>query len=234
MAEIKIKTNDPVNNKFVIPVVMNVNGPEDWGRIEGNGSSLGYCDENPVPAEGATVEMVGGPTLVTDADGHYSTWMAEGTYTVNFSAENHVGQSATVVIVAQQTTYQDFDLRLVAPCVAVTPAALEITLAPDTQRTLPLALVNDGAGAANFKVTEMLNALGLGNVPAGNFSLNLAPAGNKPDLTVASPASALVAVAPAANPDAVLWDQPLSSVDQNAYVDQDFTDFDGLQFLPGG
>lgn len=224
MAEIKIKTNDPVNNKFVIPVVMNVNGPEDWGRIEGNGSSLGYCDENPVPAEGATVEMVGGPTLVTDADGHYSTWMPEGTYTVNFSAENHVGQSATVVIVAQQTTYHDFDLRLVAPCVAVTPAALEITLAPDTQRTLPLALVNDGAGTANFKVTEMLNALGLGNVPAGNFSLNLAPAGNKPDLTVASPASALVAVAPAANPDAVLWDQPLSSVDQNAYVDQDFTD----------
>ena len=28
MAEIKIKTNDPVNSKFVIPAVMNVNGPE--------------------------------------------------------------------------------------------------------------------------------------------------------------------------------------------------------------
>jgi len=31
-------------------------------------------------------------------------------------------------------------------------------------------------------------------------------------------------VTPAANPKAVLWDQPLSTVNQNAYVNQDFTD----------
>ncbi len=71
----------------------------------------------------------------------------------------------------------------------------------------------------------MLGSLGLGNVPAANINFNL-KAGINANLTASSPAGALVAVAPAANPEAVLWDQPLSSVNQNAYVNQDFTDFD--------
>ena len=226
MAEIKIKTNDPVATKFVIPAVMNVNGPPDWGRIEGVVSSLGYCDQNPAFAEGAIVEIVGGPTLTTDANGHYSTWLANGTYTVNVTAEGHVAASATVEVVAQETTFQDFGLRLIAPCVAVTPTTLDATLAPDTQITQTLSLVNAGAGDANFKITEMLGSLGLGNVPAANISLNIAPVGSNPNLTASSPAGALVKVVPAANPEDVLWDQPLSSVNQNAYVNQDFTDFD--------
>jgi hypothetical protein len=223
-AEIKIKTNDPINSTFVVPATMNVNGPADWGRIEGVVSSLGYCDQNPELLSEATVEIVGGPTLITDEFGHYSTWLPNGTYTVNVTADGHVAASVTVVIVAQQTTTQNFGLRVIAPCVAVSPTTLEATLAPDTQYTQTLTLVNTGAGDANFKITEMLGSLGLGNIPAANISMDLVPAGSKPNLTTSSPAGVLVAVAPTANPEAVLWDQPLSSVNQNAYVDQDFSD----------
>ncbi len=111
MAEIMIKTNDSVNKKFVVPAVMNVNGPADWGRVEGTVNSLGYCEMDPSLLEGATVEIVGGPTLVTDANGHYSTWLANGTYTINVTADGHLAASAVVVITPQQTTVQDFALR---------------------------------------------------------------------------------------------------------------------------
>ncbi len=51
------------------------------------------------------------------------------------------------------------------------------------------------------------------------------PAAN-PGLTTKSPTpDSLVAPKVPANPEDVLWDQPLSTVDQNAYVDQDFTDY---------
>jgi hypothetical protein len=46
--------------------------------------------------------------------------------------------------------------------------------------------------------------------------------GINPGLTAASPQVEPVAVPP--SPDDVLWDQPLSSVNQNAYVNQDFGD----------
>jgi hypothetical protein len=103
-------------------------------------------------------------------------------------------------------------LRVIAPCVAVAPDALEATLASDTQITQTLSLVNSGSGDASFKITEMLGSLGLRNVPAANVSLNIAPAGSNPNLTASSPTVALIEVAPAANSEAVLWDQPLSSV----------------------
>jgi Kelch motif len=47
-----------------------------------------------------------------------------------------------------------------------------------------------------------------------------------PGLTVSSPSREVAASPEApANPAAVLWDQPLSTVNQNAYVNQEFSDF---------
>jgi len=46
-----------------------------------------------------------------------------------------------------------------------------------------------------------------------------------PQIQPSSPATLLAAPVRPANPDAVLWDQPLSTVNQNAYVDQEFTDY---------
>jgi PKD repeat protein len=159
MAEIKIKTNDPVASKFVIPAVMNVNGPPNMGRVEGIVTSLGYCDQNPVPLKGAMVEIVGGPTLETDAAGHYSSWLVEGTYTVNVTAEGHVATTAEVVVVAQETTTQDFDLRSIQPCVSTDPTSFEVNVAEGFTQTVPLVLINTGAGDTAFKIAEKEGAL---------------------------------------------------------------------------
>ncbi len=61
--------------------------------------------------------------------------------------------------------------------------------------------------------------------PAGPDTEVRAAIAEKPPITVASPARPPGKVTPAAHPEAVLWDQPLSTVNQNAYVNQEFSDF---------
>ncbi len=222
LAEITIKTNDPVNKKFIVPATMNVNGPSEWGRIEGIVSSLGHCDGNPVPLEGATVEIVGFGTLVTDENGAYSTWLPQGTWVINVTADGHVGDSAVVFIQPQQTTYQDFGLRLTAPCISVAPPALEVWVMQGATAEESLSIINSGAGASTFVIAEQPLA---GNLEGTTPPARKASAqGGNPALTVASPAGPLAAPVPSAHPEDVLWDQPLSSANQNAYVNQDFSD----------
>ena len=47
----------------------------------------------------------------------------------------------------------------------------------------------------------------------------------KAPISISSPARTPGKVTPAAHPEAVLWDQPLSTVNQGAYVNQEFSDF---------
>jgi|GEM_PF-1509789 len=61
--------------------------------------------------------------------------------------------------------------------------------------------------------------------PAGPDGDTRATVPEKAPISVASPARAPGKVTPAAHPQAVLWDQPLSTVSQAAYVNQEFTDF---------
>jgi hypothetical protein len=152
--EIKIKTNDPGMKKILIPAILNVNGPADWGQIEGTVTGLGYCDENPAPLEGATV-TIGDLVLTTDETGHYSSWLPEGVATLDVAAELHVGQTATVTIVAQEVTVKDFDLRLITPCVTVDPTGLVVNLLPGQEKLTSLHLVNNGAGGTDFVISEI-------------------------------------------------------------------------------
>ena len=179
MAEIKIKTNDPVNSKFVIPVTMNVNGPVDYGRLEGIVQSLGYCDLNPVPMKNATVQVVDGPTLTTDAAGHYSVWLQEGTYELVVTADGHLEGDAVVEVVAQQTATQNFDLRVIEPCTSVDPTSFEVDVAQGYTLDVPLSLDNMGAGESAFKVSEKAVSLNLGhadmNYPRGAAESSTGP-----------------------------------------------------------
>jgi len=54
--------------------------------------------------------------------------------------------------------------------------------------------------------------------------VNVKGSGEKAPITAAAPARQPGKVEPAANPEDVLWDQPLSTVNQGAYVNQDFPD----------
>lgn len=153
-ADLKVKSNDPVHKSINVDAILHVNGPTNWGELQGTVMSLGACDANPYPLGGATVCVEGGICIDTEADGTYHLWLEEGTYNLTVTADGHLPGAATVVIQPQQTTVQDFSLRSIEPCISVDPIALEVTLGPDTSLTEDLDIINSGAGASTFKVVE--------------------------------------------------------------------------------
>ncbi|MFZ2096338.1 MAG: carboxypeptidase regulatory-like domain-containing protein, partial [Anaerolineales bacterium] len=150
-AELTLK-GDP---KVKVPVFMFVEAPENYGRLDGTVLGLGYCDANPAALEGALVEIVGGPTLETDAAGYYAVWLAEGTYTVNVTADSHLGATVTVDVVAGLNVTQNFDLRWDEPCITSTPPTMSVNLDMGASTTLQMTLTNNGAGLGTFEMSDM-------------------------------------------------------------------------------
>jgi hypothetical protein len=153
---LSVSSDDPVNKKIAVPVTMTVSAPDTYGLLRGVVSGLGYCDQNPVVLEGATVIVTNGGTftLTTNENGEYMVWLDQGTYTVEASADEHTSASAVVQITGQQTTTQDLDLRLIQPCMSLTPPSMEAWLTPGTFETQILTLINTGAGPSAFSIRE--------------------------------------------------------------------------------
>jgi len=144
-----------------VPVNMNVLAPETWGKLEGTITGLGYCDADPAPLEDAEVFIEGSGgmtwTLQTDANGYYQWWLDEAysPLTVSVSYPDHEsGQATGVVIVGQDTTTQNFDLRWLVPCVSADPLELSATLDMGDSATLQLDLANTGAAGTPFEFME--------------------------------------------------------------------------------
>jgi len=159
-----VVTQDTPYAATTIPVTMTVTASQNYGELEGTVISLGYCDRNLSPIQGAAVEItpVGGgtvTTLVTNSDGYYSTWLEEGDYTVHVTAANHETSDATVPIVDQTTTTQNFDLRMQVPCPGVDPESFSVEVVRGTSLTLPLMIMNEGAGELTVQITESLAPL---------------------------------------------------------------------------
>ncbi len=159
-ATLTVKNNDPLYGAYPVLVTMTVEAPATWGILDGVVTSLGYCDADPVPLEGAAVVIQGVTntiTLTTDLNGAYRQWVDESesplTITVNVP-EHTQGQATGVTITGQQTTTVDFDLRWLQPCVSVAPDSLSLTLTLGTTGTLPLALGNSGAASLDFELKE--------------------------------------------------------------------------------
>jgi hypothetical protein len=153
LADIVIKTDDPVNPKIIVPAIMNV-FPENFGHLEGTVMSMGLCDENPYPLAGIEVH-IGDIVVLTDENGHYSKWLQEGTYEVSVAPDGHIGGTATVEIVGWQTTVQDFSLRILEPCVSAEPTSFEYYLLQNSSETQNLTLFNTGAASTPFAITEL-------------------------------------------------------------------------------
>ncbi|MGY6631544.1 MAG: S8 family serine peptidase [Wenzhouxiangella sp.] len=132
-ALICLSSNDPVNPLVSVPVTLEVNDPSA-AFLEGTVSSLGYCGENPFPAEGATIEITGADnsfTLTADENGFYSLTLdvAEAPLTITASAPDHISQTEMgISLVVGETTVVDFDLVLEAACATVAPNAFEIVV----------------------------------------------------------------------------------------------------------
>ncbi len=144
--------------KLRVPVSMLVEAPSDWGHLEGTIIGLGYCDQNPATLEGAMVEIVGGPTLTTDANGYYATWLPAGIYTVNVTAEGHLAATASVEVIAQENTTQNFDLRWDQPCITEDPSTLSVTLDMGASITKQISLSNGGASLGTFEISDLQNS----------------------------------------------------------------------------
>jgi hypothetical protein len=170
-ATLNVNSDDPENGTIGLPVVMEVLAPPDYGKLTGVVAGLGHCDAETYPLEGADVVVVGEITLTTDAAGVYGVWLQEGVYTVEASADEHLGASAVVTITAQMTTTQDLELRSIQPCMSVTPDSMSVALQSGDSWTEMLTLVNDGAGASVFSIRETTQTLSLLNMVGGPIAL---------------------------------------------------------------
>jgi len=160
--QLKVSSN-AANEVANVPVTLTVTPPATWGKIAGTVTGLGYCDsETPVPLEGATVYIATATGLLweltTDANGQYAFWLdaAHGPVNITVEADGHVGQVFNAVpVTAGQTTTRDAALRWAQPCLAVDPALFDVTVTLGDSTTLPLSLINQGAGAADFNLVEV-------------------------------------------------------------------------------
>jgi len=177
---------------------------------EGTGIGiLGYAgiarlDNFGVPGGGPSQAAITFDVTVTAGCGeviHNQGWATDGTTVVDLSADTLVAGP---------------------PDIAADPPALWDMLCPDTTDTMTMTICNEGCDPLVWELHEYTPTLLAGSMPF--VPVQVEGAGVNPGLTAASPQVRPVAV-PAANPEAVLWDQPLSSVNQNAYVDQEFTDY---------
>jgi subtilisin family serine protease len=156
-----------------IPVTLTVTASPDLALLEGTVQSMGYCDENPFAAAGAQVEVTSGPdswTVTADANGYYYLYLNESYSPVDIevTAPDHESGSATgVVLVGQQTTTVDFDLRLLEPCASVNPDAYDIELLVDSVATYTLNINNDGGGDLIWNIDEAEAAADPGTAAIG-------------------------------------------------------------------
>jgi subtilisin family serine protease len=157
-AALRVKHNTPYTYPN-IPVILHLVAPENYGTINGTVNGLEACDVNPAPIEGATVnfkqEDVIKYTTTTLANGYYSYSMPAGEYDIEVIAEGFVSQTvAGVDVVGGSTVTQDFELRLLAPCLSVDPESLEETLTIGAIGTQGLTILNSGTIDADIELFE--------------------------------------------------------------------------------
>ncbi len=160
MATLRVISEDPMYRTQDIPVSMTVEPSETAGRVAGTVQSLGYCDNNPTPAEGAEVVINSGAsswTVYTNASGEYGLWLDESYSPVDITVtapEHEMGMADGVTFTAQMTTTVDFDLRWLQPCVVVEQQAFDVSLGLGSEATYPLDIFNNGALGTDFTLNE--------------------------------------------------------------------------------
>jgi len=169
LAELRLVDDTPYHID-ALPVIMTVNPPSGWGKLGGTVTGLARCDEPGAPLPVATVDIHGVALVEPDDSGAYSYWMPAGSYTVTISADGYLSQTVYVTVVAGQTSTQDLDLRLDAPCTSLPVTALEATVTQGYLVTEALTLENGGAGELMFTFLESPFDLGEVISPAGSLA----------------------------------------------------------------
>src|SRR4030065_1958876 len=100
-------------------------------------------------------DVAGGPLTATiTAEGNYTVWMEQGTYTVTASADGQLSASSTAEIIGGEISSLDFGLRWIAPCISSTPTSYNVEVPQGFSFIYPIDVVNAGAGEASFKLRD--------------------------------------------------------------------------------
>jgi uncharacterized membrane protein len=158
-----VQSDDPVNSMLSVPLTFTVTPPDSWGVLQGAVSGHQHCNQgDPLPLQFADVTAAAQSgqswTVQTSSDGSYTLWLpADGSpYTIQFASGGYKpAEAGEVLIEPQQTSLLDMELDLLAPCFAVSPPALEATLALGQAESLTLTLSNLGVGEGVFTIQEV-------------------------------------------------------------------------------
>jgi PKD repeat protein len=160
-ATLQVQTSDPVNSNLPVPVTMTIGSPATWGKLDGTVTGLAQCDAPGAPLNKAKVFIESGTgmtsTLETNASGYYQLWLDQSNspLTLTVSYAGYLTQTLMgVTVTGQQTTTQDVDLRLLAPCASVTPSDLSSSQMSNQQMTRTLTINNTGAASFTWDIQE--------------------------------------------------------------------------------
>ncbi len=150
MAQLTVETNDPYFPYRVIPVTMTVGHPASLVKLAGIVTTWGQCDAVSETLAGVQVAIATSSgesfILTTDAMGAYATWVPLGdAYTMTVSYPGYV---PVTLVGTVQTMMQprNVDLRANLPCISLTPASFDVTVAKERTVTRTLTIHNAGAG----------------------------------------------------------------------------------------
>jgi len=160
-ATLQVQTSDPVNGNLPVPVTMTVGSPATWGKLNGTVTGLAQCDAPGAPLNKAKVFIQSSTgmtsTLETNASGYYQLWLDQSNspLSLTVSYAGYLTQTITgVTVIGQQTTTQNVNLRLLAPCASVTPGELSSSQRSNEQMTRTLTINNAGAASLNWNIQE--------------------------------------------------------------------------------
>ncbi len=159
---LRVATADAGLPSFGVPVTMTVVPTDTQGKLEGVVTSLGYCDVNPVPVNGASLIVQNSlgvtHTLTTNASGAYQEWFDRPARILRLPRPTtRRAQSAVAsgLVTGTMTTTLNLNLRLNQPCIGTSPAAgLSANLAMGVSTTLPMSITNSGAYTLSFALKE--------------------------------------------------------------------------------
>jgi uncharacterized repeat protein (TIGR01451 family) len=191
LADLNIVNDDPFEGSVSLPVTMTVQPSADIGKVDGTVIGTGYCDGESYPLEAdVVIENSSGMTWTTTSDpatGYYYRWLASGTYTLTFSAADHLSTFDVVQVTAQQTTTLDIAMRYIESCMDIAPTSFNLTVPVDTVFTDTLSIINDGAGELIWEIRETTSTMALGVELISVESEIEVPAAQSPFLADAGP-----------------------------------------------
>jgi hypothetical protein len=182
LANLLVKSADPMTPNLDLPVTMLVVPSASWGEVQGTVMGLGYCEgDEPIENAEVFIESSLGTTATvwTDVDGFYYKWLdsAENPYTLTVSAPEHETGMAVVNIIGQDVITQDFSLQWLQPIVEVAPTVLSDTLLPPDSVTHTLTITNVGFADLDFEIVELPPAV-------TSLSLDLSATPQPPEVEV--------------------------------------------------